>query len=180
MKKTLPNKTSVSPYITPEGQKRLSDELSYLWKVKRPQVTQAVAEAAAMGDRSENTEYIYGKKQLRQIDSRMRFLTKRLNELIVVDRTPDDTSKIFFGAWVEIEDTDGNQCRYRIVGADESDSDRGFISIDSPVAKALLRRTEGDEVVVSRPNGKAVVVVTSIHYGSPKAHRVKTQKRKAG
>ena len=164
MTKPLLNKTSVSPYITPEGQKRLSEELSYLWKIKRPQVTLAVAEAAAMGDRSENAEYIYGKKQLRQIDSRIRFLSKRLGELIVVDRVPDDTSKVFFGAWVEIEDTDGNMYKYRIVGPDEFDPDKNFISIDSPMAKALLRRTEGDEVVVSRPNGTVKFVVTSIRY----------------
>ena len=164
MTKPLLNKTSVSPYITPEGQKHLSEELSYLWKIKRPQVTQAVAEAAAMGDRSENAEYIYGKKQLRQIDSRLRFLSKRLSDLIVVDRMPDDTSKVFFGAWVEIEDTDGNMYKYRIVGPDEFDPDKNFISIDSPMAKALLRRTEGDEVVVSRPNGTVKFVVTSISY----------------
>jgi transcription elongation factor GreB len=164
MTKPLLNKTSVSPYITPEGQKHLSEELSYLWKIKRPKVTQAVAEAAAMGDRSENAEYIYGKKQLRQIDSRIHFLVKRLSELIVVDRMPDDTSKVFFGAWVEIEDTDGNMYKYRIVGPDEFDPDKNFISIDSPMAKALLRRTEGDEVVVSRPNGKVKFVVTSIRY----------------
>jgi len=164
MTKPLLNKTSVSPYITPEGQKHLSEELSYLWKIKRPQVTQAVAEAAAMGDRSENAEYIYGKKQLRQIDSRLRFLSKRLSELIVVDRMPDDTSRVFFGAWVEIEDTDGNMYEYRIVGPDEFDPDKNFISIDSPMAKALLRRTEGDEVVVSRPNGTVKFVVTSIRY----------------
>src|SRR4030066_2371681 len=159
-----PNKTNTSRYITPEGRTHLSEELSYLWKVKRPQVTQAVAEAAAMGDRSENAEYIYGKKQLRQIDSRLRFLSKRLSELIVVDRMPDDTSKVFFGAWVEIEDTDGNMYKYRIVGPDEFDPDKNFISIDSPMAKALLRRTEGDEVVVSRPNGIVKFVVTSIRY----------------
>ena len=164
MTKPFLNKTSISPYITPEGQKHLSEELSYLWKIKRPQVTQAVAEAAAMGDRSENAEYIYGKKQLRQIDSRLRFLSKRLSELIVVDRMPDDTSKVFFGAWVEIEDTDGNMYEYRIVGPDEFDPDKNFISIDSPMAKALLRRTEGDEVVVSRPNGTVKFVVTSIRY----------------
>ena len=164
MTKAFLNKTSISPYITPEGQKRLSEELSYLWKIKRPQVTQAVAEAAAMGDRSENAEYIYGKKQLRQIDSRLRFLSKRLSELIVVDRMPDDTSKVFFGAWVEIEETDGNMYKYRIVGPDEFDPDKNFISIDSPMAKALLRRTEGDEVVVSRPNGTVKFVVTSIRY----------------
>ena len=158
------NKAKVSSYITPEGQKRLSEELSYLWKIKRPQVTQAVSEAAAMGDRSENADYIYGKKQLRQIDSRIRFLSKRLGELIVVDRTPDDTSRVFFGAWVEIEDAGGNVCRYRIVGPDEFDPDKGFISIDSPMAKALLRKSEGDEVAVNRPSGPATFVVTSIQY----------------
>jgi transcription elongation factor GreB len=164
MTKPFLNKKNISPYITPEGQRHLSEELSYLWKMKRPQVTQAVAEAAAMGDRSENAEYIYGKKQLRQIDSRMRFLAKRLDELIVVDRKPDDTSKVFFGAWVEIEDDDRNLHKYRIVGPDEIDPDRNFISIDSPMAKALLRRTEGDEVVVSRPNGPAAFVLISIRY----------------
>src|SRR4030042_4093768 len=162
MTKSLLNKTSVSPYITPEGQKHLSEELSYLWKIKRPQVTQAVAEAAAMGDRSENAEYIYGKKQLRQIDSRIRFLSKRLSELIVVDRIPEDTSRVFFGSWVKIEDSDGNVNRYRIVGPDEFDADRGFISIDSPMAKALLRRTKGEEVIVRRPDGTASFVLASI------------------
>ena len=157
-------KPGVSPYITPEGHKHLNEELSYLWKIKRPQVTQAVAEAAAMGDRSENAEYIYGKKQLRQIDSRIRFLAKRLSELIVVDRIPKDTSKVFFGAWVEVEDTDGNISRYRIVGPDETVLEKDFISIDSPMAKALLRRAIGDEVVVSRPNGTTAFVVNSIHY----------------
>src|SRR5512140_2299100 len=110
-----PNRANTSCYITPEGRSRLSEELTYLWRVKRPQVTQAVAEAAAMGDRSENAEDIYGKKQLRQIDSRMRFLTKRLDELSVVDRPPDDQSKVFFGAWVGLEDSDGNLFQYRIV-----------------------------------------------------------------
>ncbi|NTU42335.1 MAG: transcription elongation factor GreB [Nitrospirales bacterium] len=153
-----------SPYITPEGHKRLTEELSYLWKVKRPQVTQAVAEAAAMGDRSENAEYIYGKKQLRQIDSRIRFLTKRLSELKIVDRTPDDRSKIFFGAWVDLEDAEGNTHRYRIVGVDEFDPEKGYISIDSPMAKALLRKFEGDEVVVNRPDGPVSFVVLSIEY----------------
>lgn len=153
-----------SPYITPEGQKRLSNELSYLWKTKRPQVTLAVAEAAAMGDRSENAEYIYGKKQLRQIDSRIRFLSKRLSELKVIDRKPADTSKIFFGAWVELEDSTGNVHEYRIVGADEIDPERNFISIDSPMAKALLHKTDGDDVTVCRPNGTSVFVVLSVRY----------------
>ena len=164
MIKSLARKTSVSPYITPEGFRRLSEELSHLWKIKRPRVTQAVAEAAAMGDRSENAEYIYGKKQLREIDARMRFLQKRLNELKVVDRIPDDISKVFFGAWIEIEDAEGNTYRYRIVGPDEIDPEKSFISIDSPMAKALLRRTEGDEISVNSPNGTSAFVVTSIRY----------------
>ncbi len=144
----------------------MSEEASYLWKVKRPQVTQAVAEAAAMGDRSENAEYIYGKKQLRQIDSRLRFLTKRLDELTVVDRSPADKSRIFFGAWVGLEDEEGNLHEYRIVGPDETDAERNFISVDSPMARALLRRAEGDEVEVSRPAGKATFVVVSINYST--------------
>ncbi len=156
--------STASSYITPDGHKRLHDELSFLWKTKRPQVTQAVAEAAAMGDRSENAEYIYGKRQLRQIDSRIRFLKKRLEKLIVVDRKPADTSKIYFSAWVELEDTDGNAYQYRIVGPDETDAERNFISIDSPMAKALMRRSEGDEVTVVRPNGTMIFEVTSIRY----------------
>jgi transcription elongation factor GreB len=158
------NKATGSRYITPEGRAHLSEELSFLWKVKRPQVTQAVAEAAAMGDRSENAEYIYGKRQLRQIDSRLRFLTKRLEELIVVDRPPDDTSKVFFGAWVELEDSGGKLFRYRIVGPDEFDPKRGYISIDSPMARALLGKTEGEEVVVDRPHGTDTLLVISVCY----------------
>ena len=156
--------TKARSYITREGHARLSEELSFLWKTKRPEVTQAVADAAAMGDRSENAEYIYGKKQLRQIDSRIRFLSKRLSELVVVDRTPDDTSKVFFGAWVELEDDEGNSARYRIVGPDEFDPEKNFISIDSPMAKALLGRREGDEITVTRPNGAATFVVISVSY----------------
>jgi transcription elongation factor GreB len=164
MKKPLSRSKGKSPYITPEGHRRLSRELTYLWKTKRPQVTQAVSEAAAMGDRSENAEYIYGKKQLREIDSRMRFLQKRLNELTVVDRAPADSSKVFFGAWVELEDIEGQAYKYRIVGPDETDPEKHYISIDSPMAKALLRRTEGDEVVVDRPGGRAEFVINSINY----------------
>lgn len=168
MRKAPVNKAKSSPYITPQGHKRLSDELSYLWKVKRPQVTLAVAEAAAMGDRSENADYIYGKKQLRQIDGRVRFLMKRLSELTVVARTPDDTSTVYFGAWIELEDASGTVYRYRIVGPDESDAERGFISIDSPMAKALMRKTEGDEIVVNRPNDNtSTFFITSVSYEVP-------------
>ncbi len=164
MRKPLRHKPKISPYITPDGYKRFTKELTHLWKTKRPQVTQAVAEAAAMGDRSENAEYIYGKKQLREIDARMRFLQNRLNEVVRVDKIPDDTSKVFFGAWVGLEDTDGNEYEYRIVGPDEINPEKKYISIDSPMAKALLRKAEGDEVTVTRPNGTSIFYIISIDY----------------
>ena len=128
-------------YITAEGEQALREELRFLWKEKRPEVTQAVREAAAQGDRSENAEYIYGKKQLREIDRRVRFLTKRLDELTVVDRLPDDRGKVFFGAWVTIENEGGDESTYRLVGPDEFDLSRGYLSIDSPMARALLGQT---------------------------------------
>jgi transcription elongation factor GreB len=153
-----------SAYITPEGVARLRAEYDFLWKVKRPQVTQAVSEAAALGDRSENAEYIYGKKQLREIDRRIRFLQKRLDELTVVDRRPDDPRRIFFGAWVRLEDEAGAIHAYRIVGADEIDTARGDISIDSPLARALLNKTIDDEVRVRLPAGEAVYWVLAVQY----------------
>ena len=164
MRTPLPKKIKVSNYITPEGHKSLSKELTYLWRTKRPKVVKAVAEAAAMGDRSENAEYIYGKKLLREIDSRMRFLQKRLDELTIVDRKPADTSKVFFGAWVEIEDEEGNTFEYRIVGPDEINPEKNYISIDSPMTKALLGKTEDDEVVVKKPNGTSEFVITAVRY----------------
>lgn len=151
-------------YITAEGEKTLREELRYLWKEKRPEVTQAVREAAAQGDRSENAEYIYGKKQLREIDRRVRFLTKRLDELTVVDRLPDDRGKVFFGAWVTIENEDGAEHTYRLVGPDEFDLSRGYLSIDSPMARALLGKRVDDEVGVRTPDGWSHVVITAIHY----------------
>jgi len=153
-----------SAYITPEGARRLRDELDHLWRVKRPQVTQAVSEAAAQGDRSENAEYIYGKKQLREIDRRIRFLQKRLDELVVVDRAPSDTSRVFFGAWVRLETDDGEVTEYRIVGPDEFDLAHGQISIDSPLARALLKRTVDEEVTVALPRGKTVYTILDIRY----------------
>lgn len=164
MRTPLKKKIQVSNYITPEGHRKLTEELSYLWKTRRPQVVKAVSEAAAMGDRSENAEYIYGKKLLRQIDSRMRFLQRRLNELRVVDRKPADTSKVFFGAWVEIEDEEGKTFEYRIVGPDEINPEKNYISIDSPMTKALLGRSEDDEIVVKRPNGTREFLITGVRY----------------
>lgn len=155
-----------SKYITPEGFKRLSDELNFLWRVKRPQVTQAVREAAAQGDRSENAEYIYGKKQLREIDWRVRFLRGRLDQITVVDTPPSDPTRIFFGAWVELEDTAGEIRRYRIVGPDEFDPQRGYISMDSPVAKALMKKSVDDEVVVPTPDGDCELCIVSVYYNA--------------
>jgi transcription elongation factor GreB len=153
-----------STYITPEGAQRLREELDYLWRVKRPKVTRAVAEAAAQGDRSENAEYTYGKKQLREIDRRARFLQKRLGELVVVDQQPNDQSRIFFGAWVRLEDEDGNLSDYRIVGPDEFDLAKGWISMDSPLARALMNKIKGDEVTVQLPRGETVYLVVEIRY----------------
>ncbi len=151
-------------YITPEGEQALRDELQFLWKVKRPEVTQAVREAAALGDRSENAEYIYGKKQLREIDRRVRFLSKRLDEVSVVDRLPEDRSRVFFGAWVTIEDEDGSEQEYRIVGADEFDLQKGYLRINSPLARALIGKHLDDEVSVRTPEGWKQVVITDIRY----------------
>jgi transcription elongation factor GreB len=151
-------------YITPQGEARLRAELEQLWRVERPRVTQAVADAAAQGDRSENAEYIYGKKRLREIDRRVHYLQKRLAELTVVDRVPDDPSRIFFGAWVRLENEQGQTYEYRIVGPDEIDPQRGWISIDSPLARALLKKTVDDEVTVRLPRGEVVYVVTAVQY----------------
>jgi transcription elongation factor GreB len=135
-----------SKYITPEGEHALREELHQLWKVERPVVTNAVHEAAKNGDRSENGDYIYGKRRLREIDSRVRFLNKRLDELEVVNRPPEDTSRIFFGAWVTLEDEDGEEQRWRIVGPDEFDLNSGKLSMDSPMARSLLGKGVDDEV----------------------------------
>lgn len=148
----LPGEKS-SAYITPEGAARLRAELDQLWRVTRPKVTQAVSEAAALGDRSENAEYIYGKRQLREIDRRIRFLQKRLDEVIVVDRGPTDTTRVYFGARVRLEDATGKAIEYRIVGTDELDAEKGWLSIDSPLARALLKKAVDDEVSVERPHG---------------------------
>lgn len=158
------SKTRTSNYITPEGFKRLRDELDFLWRVERPKVTQAVSLAAAQGDRSENAEYIYGKKQLREIDSRVRFLRKRLDGMTVVDKPPADTGRIFFGAWVTLEDISGQQLIYRIVGPDEIDPEHGYISIDSPAAKALLKKQVDEEAVIQTPKGEQIWTITAIRY----------------
>ena len=151
-------------YITPDGAKRIRAELDQLWNVERRRVTQEVADAAAQGDRSENAEYIYGKRRLREIDRRVRFLTKRLDFVTIVNEAPSDPSRAFFGAWVTIEDDDGTEATYRIVGPDESDTDKGWISMDAPVARALLGKREGDEVTVRRPKGDITYTILGIRY----------------
>ena len=155
-----------SPYITPEGELALRAELHQLWKVERPEVTNTVHEAAKNGDRSENGDYIYGKRRLREIDSRVRFLNKRLDELQVVDRPPDDTSKVFFGAYVVLEDDDGQEQHWRIVGPDEFDVSNGKLSMDSPMARALLGKKLDDEISVRSPSGEQHFVITGIRYGN--------------
>jgi transcription elongation factor GreB len=157
-----------SPYITAEGAKRLREELEHLWRRKRPKVTAALAAAAAEGDRSENAEYTYRKKQLGEIDRRIRYLRKRLEVLKVVTDKPADQARIFFGAWVQLEDEDGTRYSYRIVGADEIDPARNHISLDSPMARALLGKSEGDEFTVELPEGRSEFLVTEISYADPK------------
>jgi transcription elongation factor GreB len=155
---------AASQYITPEGARRLQDELELLWRFERPKVTQAVAEAAAQGDRSENAEYTYGKRRLREIDRRVRFLRKRLDGMVVVDQPPAQRNKVFFGAWVTLESEDGAQSHYRVVGPDEFDREPGYISMDSPLGRALLRRALDDEVTVALPSGSRTFVIVEITY----------------
>lgn len=155
-------------YITDEGYRRLREELDQLFRVERPRVVKGVADAAAEGDRSENAEYIYGKKKLREIDKRIEFLTKRVDVLsVVTEYPPQGTSKIYFGAWVDLLDDDGKQVRYRIVGADESDAPRGYISIESPVARALMGKQVGQSVSVYRPKGEVTFEIAAVNYQDP-------------
>ena len=157
-------KVSEKVYITPQGASNLRAELQYLWRDKRPKITQQVSAAAALGDRSENADYIYGKRLLREIDRRVRFLEKRLDVLEVVDRTPQDTEKIFFGAWVRLQPDNDDLMTLRIVGEDEFDLAKGWISLNSPVARALLGKRVGDDVVIDRPAGKIFAEVLDVSY----------------
>lgn len=152
-----------APYITPEGHARLRTELDELWRRQRPEVTRAITAAAAEGDRSENAEYIYRKKQLREIDRRIRYLGKRLDLLRVVHEPPRDRAAVYFGAWVGL-DEGGAAREYRIVGADEIDPRRGWISVDSPLARALLKKRVGDEFELELPKGWCEFRVTAIRY----------------
>lgn len=154
-----------SNYLTVEGEARLKQELNHLWREERPRVTQSVTEAAAQGDRSENAEYIYGKKRLREIDRRVRYLSNRLETAVVVNTVPDDTSKVYFGAWVELEDADsGELSEYRIVGPDEIGDAPGYVSMDAPLGRALLGKVLDSEVAVQTPEGERHYVICNIRY----------------
>ena len=161
-----PPAASSTALVTPEGHARLKAELDELWRVRRPEVVRALAAAAAEGDRSENAEYTYRKKQLGEIDRRVRYLSRRLETLRVVDAAPTDREAVFFGASVEVEDVaDGTLARYRIVGPDETDAKLGYISIDSPLARAMLKKRVDDEFEAALPGGIRRYAIVAIAYG---------------
>ena len=142
----------------------MRDELDQLWRVERPQVTQAVSAAAAQGDRSENAEYTYGKRRLREIDRRVRHLRKRLDGMVVVERRPTDPRRVFFGAWVTLEDAARERRRYRVVGPDEFDMAPNYISMDAPLAKALLGKALDDEVTIEIAGKRTDYFIVAVDY----------------
>lgn len=168
MSRYRPPTTPGSKYITPEGAKRLQEELDQLWHLERPRVTQAVSEAAAQGDRSENAEYTYGKKRLHEIDRRVRFLRKRLEGMVIVDPVANlarrDPRRVFFGAWVQIESAVGALRWHRIVGPDEFDMHGDYVSMDSPLGRSLMGKALDDEITVELPGGAATFTVAAISY----------------
>lgn len=163
MSRWRPPRPKSSPYITPEGYKTLETEMNQLWE-RRKHVTAAVTAAAAEGDRSENAEYIYRKKELREIDRRIHYLQKRLPSLTVVSEKPGNLNQVFFGAWVTLEDEADKEITYRIVGADEIDTSGGLISLDSPMARALLKKMLDDEVVIALGDQQQRYYIVAIHY----------------
>lgn len=166
MSRWRPPQEKSSPYITADGHARLKAEFEQLWRRRRPEVVKALAAAAAEGDRSENAEYQYRKKELREIDARLKYLTTRLEEVKIVAPARIDDGRVYFGAWVELIDGIGGQRRYRIVGADEIDAGQGWISLDAPVARALLGKAEGDVVRVRLPAGEVELEITAVRYGA--------------
>jgi transcription elongation factor GreB len=168
-----PAPAASTPIITAEGHAELKSELDELWRVRRPEVVKALAAAAAEGDRSENAEYTYRKKQLGEIDRRVRYLAKRLQVLKIAAHRPNDRDAIYFGAWFEVEDDNGRTQRLRIVGPDETDAGLGWISIDSPLARAALKKRIADEFEAELPGGKRVFTVIAVSYDSPPKPRAK-------
>ena len=156
-----------TPLITREGFDALKAELDQLWRIERPDVTQKVTWAASLGDRSENADYQYNKKRLREIDRRVRYLRKCLEDLKIVDYSAVQEGKVYFGAWVEIENDDGDKKRFRIVGYDEIFNTKDYISIDSPMARALLKKEVDDEAVVKTEAGEFTWYIVSINYQKP-------------
>lgn len=150
--------------ITKDGFEKLRTELDHLWRKDRPEVTKIVTWAASLGDRSENADYQYNKRRLREIDRRVRFLRKTLEEIKIVEHHPQQEGKIFFGAWVELEDIDSNKLKFRIVGPEEIYGEKDYISIDSPMARACLKKQVDDEVIVQTPSGKKEWYVINISY----------------
>jgi transcription elongation factor GreB len=175
MSRYRPPTPAGSKYITPEGERRLREELDQLWRDERPRVTLAVQAAAAQGDRSENAGYTYGKKRLHEIDRRVRFLRKRLEGMTVVDPLAPgaarDPGRAYFGAWVEVQYKEGGRRWYRIVGPDEFDMDVDYVSMDSPLGRSLLRKAAGEEISVDLPSGPTTLIVAAIHYGARKLSR---------
>jgi transcription elongation factor GreB len=167
MSRWRPAQAASTALITGEGQLRLKAELDDLWRVRRPEVVRALAAAAAEGDRSENAEYTYRKKQLGEIDRRVRYLSKRLPALKVADAAPGDRNAIFFGAWFAVEDEAGNLQRLRMVGPDETDAAQGYISVDSPLARAALKKHVDDEFDAELPGGRRSFVVVAVSYDGP-------------
>jgi transcription elongation factor GreB len=166
--RSRPDESGKPSYITADGYRRLEEEAHHLWTVERPRMAKAVEVAAAEGDRSENAEYIYSKKKLAEIDRRLKFLGRRLDVLEIVTDGPPRDGRVYFGCWVTLADEGGAEVTYRIVGPDETDPNKGWISVESPVARALLRRAVGDDVEVSRPRGKAVYEITGVHLCDPR------------
>jgi transcription elongation factor GreB len=156
-------------YITPEGFRRLAEEHTHIWTVQRRKIVAEVEAAAALGDRSENAEYLYGKRKLRELDRRLRYLSQRMDSLTVVEPRPHPSGRAYFGAWVTVEDEDGVEQTWRLVGPDEFDVERGLISVDSPLGRALLGKSEGQQVRVQRPAGSVSLTIVEITWqaGAP-------------
>jgi transcription elongation factor GreB len=154
-------------YITPQGFRRLAEEHERIWTVLRPKIVAEVEAAAALGDRSENAEYIYGKRKLRELDRRLRFLSEKMDALTVIDPKPHPSGRAYFGAWVVVEDPEGEERAYRLVGVDEADAAAGRISVEAPLGRALLGKAEGDVARVQRPAGAAELTVLEVRWSPP-------------
>ncbi len=164
----MPSKPAKPPrYITPVGFRRIAAEHARIWTVLRPKIVAEVEAAAALGDRSENAEYVYGKRKLRELDRRLRFLSERMDELTVIDPKPHPGGKAYFGAWVAVEYAEGDERVYRLVGPDEADAPAGLISVDAPLGRALLGKGEGETARVQRPAGTLVLSVVEVRWTPP-------------